>query len=221
MNAYEAILEALIVRGRTGEGADIRVSMFELDDGVDGGADALYASTACRPSASGLTHSSLAPYGVFETADDVPILISIQNDREWAVFCTKVLERARACDAIRASPTTRRAWPTGPQTDGLVARCFSARRRSRPLSRRLEEAEIAFARVNDIEGILRHPHLRRLDVGSPGGPDRAAEPSGALDGRAGPELRAAAGAGRAHASRAAGIPGQRVGQEQSPAACMA
>ena len=38
------------------------------------------------------------------------------------------------------------------------------------LSRVLEEAEIAFARVNDMEGILRHPHLRRMSVGSPGGP---------------------------------------------------
>ena len=50
-----------------------------------------------------------------------------------------------------------------------MARCFAAQEIS-PLSRRLEEAEIAFARVNDIEGILRHPHLRRMSVASPNGP---------------------------------------------------
>jgi formyl-CoA transferase len=166
MHAYEAILEALIARGRTGEGADIRVSMF--DSMMEWMAvPMLYTEYGMPPKRLGLTHSSLAPYGVFETADKVPILISIQNDREWAAFSAKVLgEPQLARDARFASNSARLA--NRAETDGLVARCFGAQEIA-PLSRRLEEAEIAFARVNDIEGILRHPHLRRLSVASPSG----------------------------------------------------
>ena len=90
MNAYEAILEALIARGRTGEGADIRVSMF--DSMMEWMAVPMLSTEyGAPPKRIGLSHTALAPYGVFQTADNVPILISIQNDREWATFCTKVL----------------------------------------------------------------------------------------------------------------------------------
>jgi len=166
MNAYEAILEALIARGRTGAGADIRVSMF--DSMMEWMAvPMLYTEYGMPPKRLGLTHSSLAPYGVFETADEVPILISIQNDREWVAFCTEVLARPELARDPRFADNSARLANRA-ETDGLVARCFSGLE-IEPLSRRLEEAEIAFARVNDVEAILRHPHLRRLSVGSPGG----------------------------------------------------
>jgi formyl-CoA transferase len=167
MNAYEAILEALIARGRSGIGADIRVSMF--DSMMEWMAvPMLYTEYGMPPQRLGLTHPALAPYGVFETADAVPILISIQNDREWAVFCAEVLGRPElARDPRFAGGPARLA--NRAETDGLVARCFGAQTVA-ALSRTLEEAEIAFARVNDMEGILRHPHLRRMRVGSPGGP---------------------------------------------------
>ena len=113
MNAYEAILEALIARGRTGQGADIRVSMF--DSMMEWMAVPMLSTEyGAPPKRIGLSHTSLAPYGVFQTADDVPILISIQNDREWVVFCAKVLGSPSSA-ATRALPTTRRASPTGPR----------------------------------------------------------------------------------------------------------
>jgi formyl-CoA transferase len=167
MNAYEAILEALIARGRSGAGADIRVSMF--DSMMEWMAvPILYTEYGMPPQRLGLTHPSLAPYGVFETADGVPILISIQNDREWVVFCAKVLGRPELARDPRFAGNSARLANRA-ETDGLVARCFGAQSVA-ALSRVLEEAEIAFARVNDMEGILRHPHLRRMSVGSPGGP---------------------------------------------------
>ena len=166
MNAYEAILEALIARGRTGAGADIRVSMF--DSMMEWMAvPMLYTEYGMPPKRLGLTHSSLAPYGVFETADEVPILISIQNDREWAAFCAEVLARPELARDPRFADNSARLANRA-ATDGLVASCFSALA-IEPLSRKLEEAEIAFARVNDIDAILRHPHLRRLEISSPGG----------------------------------------------------
>jgi itaconate CoA-transferase len=128
----------------------------------------LYTEYGAPPKRIGLSHSSLAPYGVFQTADGVPILISIQNDREWAVFCAEVLDQpALARDLRFASNSARTA--NRPETDALTQRCFGAHDVA-SLSRRLEAAEIAFARVNDIEAILRHPHLRRLTIGSPSGP---------------------------------------------------
>src|SRR5262249_27957388 len=156
MHAYEAILEALIARGRTGEGADIRVSMF--DSMMEWMAvPMLYTEYGMPPKRLGLAHSSLAPYGVFETADKVPILISIQNDREWTAFAAKVLDRPElARDRRFASNSARLA--NRAETDGLVARCFAAQAFA-PLSRRLEETDIAFARVNGIGDVLSHPHL--------------------------------------------------------------
>jgi itaconate CoA-transferase len=167
MHAYEAILEALIARGRTGQGADIRISMFDcMMEWM--AVPMLYTEYGAPPRRIGLSHSSLAPYGVFQTGDNVSILISIQNDREWAVFCTKVLGRpGLAKDPRFASNSARLA--NRPQTDGLTQACFSSHDVA-SLSRLLEEAEIAFARVNDMEAILRHPHLRRLSIASPTGP---------------------------------------------------
>jgi formyl-CoA transferase len=128
----------------------------------------LYTEHGAPPKRIGLSHSSLAPYGVFQTADNVPILISIQNDREWVVFCAKVLgQPALGRDPRFASNSARLA--NRPETDALTQRCFGAHDVA-SLSRRLEDAEIAFARVNDIEAILRHPHLRRLTIDSPSGP---------------------------------------------------
>jgi formyl-CoA transferase len=115
----------------------------------------------------GLRHPTLAPYGVFQTADGVPILISIQNDREWVVLCHKVLQRPDlAADPRFATSPARTA--NRADTDGAVADCFATRPVER-LSRELAAAEIAFARVNTVEDILRHPHLRRVAVASPWG----------------------------------------------------
>jgi formyl-CoA transferase len=166
MHAYEAILEALIARGRTGRGADIRVSMF--DAMMEWMAiPMLYTEHGAPPRRMGLTHPTVAPYGVFETADGAPILISIQNDREWVVLCEAVLQRPElASDPRFATSPARTA--NRPETDAAVARHFA----SRPveaLSRELEAAEIAFARVNTVDDVLRHPHLRRVAIDSPWG----------------------------------------------------
>jgi formyl-CoA transferase len=166
MHAYEAILEALIVRGRTGEGADIRVSMF--DAMMEWMAiPMLYAEHGAPPKRVGLTHPTVAPYGVFTTADGVPILISIQNDREWAVLCREVLARPQLESDPRFATNPARAANRA-ETDGLVADCF-ATLPVNALTRALVAAQIAFARVNTVEDVLRHPHLRRVAVASPWG----------------------------------------------------
>jgi itaconate CoA-transferase len=167
MFAYEAILEALIMRGQTGDGADIRVSMF--DSMMEWMSVSLLFAEHGRPTQRvGLSHPSLAPYGVFTTADKHPVLISIQNDREWAQLCSSVLEQPNlATDPRFATSVARLA--NRAQTDGAVAACF-AKHNVEPLCAMLSRADIAFGRVNDVTSLLTHPHLRRVSVGSPTGP---------------------------------------------------
>jgi itaconate CoA-transferase len=167
MNAYEAILEALIARGRTGEGADIRVSMF--DSMMEWMAiPMLYEAGGAPPKRIGLAHPALAPYGVFTTRDGAPILISIQNDREWRAFATKILRRPELVSDARFSSNPARI-ANRPETDALVVTCFGAQDFA-DLAEQLATAQIAFARVNGVADILSHPHLRRLQIASPAGP---------------------------------------------------
>ena len=38
------------------------------------------------------------------------------------------------------------------------------------MSKKLGAADIAFARVNDVAGLIKHPHLRRISIETPSGP---------------------------------------------------
>ena len=91
MNAVIGILEALLQRERTGRGSVVKVSLF--DSAADLMAvpylQARYGGS--EPKRVGLKHPSIAPYGSFTCADDRELVISIQNEREWASFCRIVL----------------------------------------------------------------------------------------------------------------------------------
>jgi formyl-CoA transferase len=166
LNAYAAVLEALIARGRTGEGAALSVSLF--DAMADWMATPLMQQEGGKPPKRvGLAHTSIAPYGVFKSRDGVDVLISIQSDREWRVLAERVLDdKPLAKDpnfATNVERVKRRA-----ETDGRVAAVFGALD-VEPLIAKLAAADIAFARVNDPAGLAQHPHLRRIAVATAGG----------------------------------------------------
>jgi itaconate CoA-transferase len=166
MDAYEAVLEALISRGRTGEGAAISISMFDaMADWM--ATPLLQQEGGAPPRRIGLAHTSIAPYGVFKTKDGADILISIQSDREWRVLAERVLgDAALARDpdfASNVERVKRRA-----QTDGRVQAVFGAMNEA-ALTAKLAAANIAFARVNDTAALARHPQLRRITVDTPSG----------------------------------------------------
>jgi itaconate CoA-transferase len=167
MNAYEAVLEAIIARGRTGQGATISVSLFDaMADWMT--VPLLQHEGGKPPKRLGLSHPSIAPYGVFKTRDGADILISIQNDREWRILASLVMgDAALAADPTFATVTSRAQHRT--ETDGKVAAAF-ATMDVEPLSQKLAAADIAFARVNDVAGFIAHPHLRRISVETPSGP---------------------------------------------------
>jgi itaconate CoA-transferase len=167
LNAYEAILEALIARSATGKGAEISISMF--DAMAEWITVPLLHEEGGKPfKRLGLAHATIAPYGVFKTRDGADILISIQNDREWRVLAEKVLGDASLAHDPKFATVTKRAEHRS-DTDAKVAADF-AKHAVAALMKKLEAADIAFARVNDTALLAKHPHLRRITVDAPSGP---------------------------------------------------
>jgi itaconate CoA-transferase len=166
MNAYEAILEALYARERTGEGAAISISMFDaMAEWM--AVPLIQYEGGAAPKRIGLAHTSIAPYGAFKTKDGADILISIQSDREWRVLAEKVLDdKALAADPAFATNVARIARRA--ETDARVAAVFGATDEA-ALTRKLDENDIAFARVNATGDLAVHPQLRRIDVATASG----------------------------------------------------
>jgi len=167
LNAYEAILEALIARSRTGVGAEISISMFDVM--AEWMTIPLLNQEYGKPfKRIGLAHPTIAPYGVFKTRDGADILIAIQNDREWRVLADKVLGDPALGTAPKFATVTSRLEHRA-ETDAKVASVFAANDVD-PLMQKLAAADIAFARVNDSALLGKHPHLRRITVDTPSGP---------------------------------------------------
>lgn len=165
--AYSAILEALIGRSVTGEGADIRVSMFDvMADWLT--VPLLHEEGGKSPKRIGMAHPSIAPYGVFKTKDDKNVLISIQSDREWVKFCAEFLKQPDKGQDARFARNVGRV-SNREATDALVAEVFAGlgETEAREL---LTKADVAFASVNDMAALSKHPHLRRITVDTAAGP---------------------------------------------------
>jgi itaconate CoA-transferase len=165
--AHAAILEALIARGRSGDGADIRISMFDvMADWLT--VPLLNAEAGNPPQRMGLAHPSIAPYGVFYSKDGKGILISIQSEREWKKLCADVLGQPDLPSDPRLANMVERVKHRE-LTDKAVGDVFAALSRDE-LLQRLSDADIAFAEVNTMADLAIHPHLRRIEVDTPNGP---------------------------------------------------
>jgi itaconate CoA-transferase len=174
MAAHAAVLEALIERGITGRGKGIAVSLF------DGMADWMNVpllfceGTGRAPSRVGLAHPSICPYGAFPTADGALVLISIQNEREWAEFCAKFLEEPELPQREGYRSNNERVANRA-VVDAHVARTFAALSRD-ACAQKLRAANTAYGFVNDVAAFARHSALRRLEVATPNGPVSVAAP---------------------------------------------
>ncbi len=164
--AAQTILEALYGRNRTGRGVHVRLSMF--DTIVEWMAvPFLHAAKGHPPKRIGLAHPSIAPYGVFLSKDSKPILISIQNEREWLGLCQGVLDDPVLVTDTRFSSNVARVQNRD-ETDARVSAGFAALE-SLELVRRLSGADIAFAFVNELTDLLTHPQLHTIAVETPSG----------------------------------------------------
>lgn len=165
--AHSAILEAMLLRECTGEGAEIALSMFDAT--VDWMAvPFLHAAAGKPPGRIGLKHPSVAPYGVFRSADGRNLLISIQNEREWAAFCRRVVDDPEFLSDARFRSNVARCANRA-ALDERVQAGFGKQAYA-TLIERLETAEIAFASVTELPDLLVHPQLRTTNVMTQGGP---------------------------------------------------
>ena len=168
LNAYGAILEAVLGRARSGRGSGISVSLF------DGMADwmtvpLLHLEHAGKaPGRAGLSHAMIAPYGAYPVGCGGQMVIAIQNEREWARFCAGVLgDAALTTDPRFAGHPARLA--NRPAMDTLIVDAFATHDMD-SLAEALRAAGIAFGRLNDVAGLSAHPQLRRAAVETPAGP---------------------------------------------------
>ncbi|HEV7456119.1 MAG TPA: CaiB/BaiF CoA-transferase family protein [Roseococcus sp.] len=175
MNAHAAVLEALIERGITGRGKGVAVSLF------DGMADWMnvpllyFEGTGKSPQRIGLAHPSLCPYGAFETQDGALILISIQNEREWAQFAANFLDDATLPHREGFRTNVERVAHR-PMVDAHIAAVFAARTREACVAK-LQAANTAYGFVNGVDGLARHPALRRVTIETEKGPIAIAAPA--------------------------------------------
>ena len=167
MSACQGILEALIVRGRTGVGQSLTVSLFDaVADWMT--VPLLQAEASGRnPDRLGLHHVSIAPYGAYPCADGSELLVSIQNEREWASFCRYVLDQPDLAGDPRFADNSARV-ANRPALDTIVLAAFARHARA-ALIQILDRAKIAFGAINSVLELRDHPHLRRSTVATPGG----------------------------------------------------
>ena len=180
MYAYTNILSALILRGRTGEGSHIDVSMLEaLGEWM--GFPMYYAFEGQTPPArSGASHAAIYPYGPFQAGDGGAIVLGLQNEREWKLFCERVMQNTALATDPRFSSNAKR-HENRIELKAIIDACF-AELTTTQVCERLDQAPIANARMNDMEGLWAHPQLAARDrwqtVGSPAGDIPALLPPG-------------------------------------------
>ena len=158
MYAYTNILAALMLRGKTGEGSHIDVSMLEAM-GEWMGYPMYYAyDGAPPPPRTGASHASIYPYGPFQAGDGKTVMLGLQNEREWKAFCdTVLLQPDIAIDTRFDSNAQRNANRAALQA--VIVETFAALTAEQVVAR-LEAAGIANARVNDMADLWRHPQLQ-------------------------------------------------------------
>ena len=180
MYAYTGVLAALLQRQTTGEGSHVDVSMLEaLGEWM--GFPLYYAyEGAAPPPRSGAAHATIYPYGPFATGDGKTVMLGLQNEREWKLFCESVLLQPQlAADPRFASNSQRNA--NRESLAAIISEVFS-RLDAEQVIARLETAQIANAHVNTVADVWQHPQLqargRFAQVASPVGALAALLPPG-------------------------------------------
>lgn len=180
MYAYTGILAALLQRGKTGKGSHIDVSMLEsLAEWM--GYPMYYAyGGAPPPPRSAAAHATIYPYGPFPAGDGGTVMLGLQNEREWRTFCEKVLLQAGLATDVRFDSNARRN-ENRDVLRAIIVETFGALDTAQVLGR-LDAAQIANARMNDMAGLWAHPQLQARErwrqVGSPAGDIPALLPAG-------------------------------------------
>jgi crotonobetainyl-CoA:carnitine CoA-transferase CaiB-like acyl-CoA transferase len=162
MTAYQAIVQGLFARERTGKGRIIEVSLFHV---MADWMNVPYLQSRYggkKPARMGLKHPTIAPYGAYTCADGKAVLISIQNEREWAQFCADVLDNAAIATDVRFATNSKRV-ANRPALEAIIVPVFAALPREAMIEK-LNQARIAFGRLSDMDDLMAHPQNRYVTV---------------------------------------------------------
>jgi itaconate CoA-transferase len=180
MYAYTNIMAALMHRQQTGEGQRIDISMLEsLTEWMS--YPLYYAfDGAPPPPRTGASHATIYPYGPFPAGDGKTVMLGLQNEREWKIFCDKLLlQPALATDERFATNAKRSAQREA--LSAMIVKAFS-KSTAAQVAHQLEEAGIANAQVNTMAEVWAHPQLKSRDrwreVDTSAGPVPALLPPG-------------------------------------------
>jgi crotonobetainyl-CoA:carnitine CoA-transferase CaiB-like acyl-CoA transferase len=180
MVAYSSILAALIQRGNTGLGCRLDVSMLEAM--VEWMSFPLYYALdgAEPPPRAGAAHATIYPYGPFTAGDGKTVMLGLQNEREWQVFCQRVLMQPELAADARFDSNPKRVESRA-ALRAIVLDVF-AQLSAAQVIQRLEAAQIANARLNTMADVWQHEQLlargRLAEVQSPVGPMPVFRPPG-------------------------------------------
>ena len=178
MYAFTGILTALFQRERTGKGTALEVSLFEALGEWMGYAAYFAAYGGTPPPRTGASHATIAPYGPFRAGDGKQVNLGLQNEREWAHFCTLVLEEPAMATDPRFDSNARRV-ANREALHASIDAVFSQLTIDQVVAR-LDRAQIANARMNEMQEFWNHPQLearkRWREVDSPVGPLKALLP---------------------------------------------
>ena len=171
MYAYSGILTALLQREKSGKGGRVEVTMLEsLGEWM---AYPLYYThfSGAAPPRTGPDHATIVPYGRFRTGDGKAVMLGLQNEREWATFCDKVLGQPALVSDTRYDSNTKRNERRA-EIVALIDKVFLALTTTQVIEK-LDAAGIANARINSPEDVWNHPQLkarhRWREMGSPKG----------------------------------------------------
>jgi len=182
--AYTGILNALLLRARTGRGTRVEVSMLEAL--AEWMSQPLFYGHYGRkpPRRCGASHATVAPYGPHRAGDGREVIFGLQNDREWAAFCKEVLRRPELERDLRFVTNADRV-ANRPALTAIVEQAFAPMGAEEVVAL-LDRVGIANGRVNDVDGVFAHPQLaarkRWREVRTSGGPMRALLPPANLRG---------------------------------------
>lgn len=183
MYAYSNILAALLQRQKTGIGCSIDVSMLEsLGEWMSYPMYYAYQG-ASPPQRNSAAHATIYPYGPFKAGDGATVMLGLQNEREWVAFCEIVLDNPTLASDGRFDKNSQRHEHRDALAH-IIDACFSKLTCDQVIAR-LDQAQIANAHLNDMNGVWHHPQLaareRWVSVDSPAGPIPALLPPGTND----------------------------------------
>ena len=180
MTAHAAILQALVARGRTGQGRSIEVSLFHaLADWMNVPyLQHQYGGRKIRR--PGLHHPTIAPYGAYICGDNRMLLISIQNEREWLRLCVEVLDQPDMPQNPNFDSNVKRVQ-TRVELDAIINDVF-AQHSIDIIVKKLQAAQIAFGRLNDMDEFTKHPQNRFIAVRTSAGDVQLLSPGAIVNG---------------------------------------